>query len=119
MAEAVASTVESNPNHAKVVMGHFADTVALAAPIKGINDKMGSQPFEERLKQFNPGYYLFVGSVNDLDAVSDFDYDRPGKLQESYRLTLLDTFDVYPGRIYQKPVFFLSARSEINHQQSR
>lgn len=105
MAQSVASYIEQHPQKSDVVMGHFSDSVALAAPITAVNDKMGFQSLSHRLDTFQPSYYLFAGSIEDTDAIGDFDYRPSHQMKEDYRFELIETFDVYPGRIYQRPVF--------------
>lgn len=106
MAQSVASYIEQHPQRTNVVMGHFADSLALAVPLKGVNDKMGFQSLAHRLETFNPSYYVFAGSIEDTDAIKDFDYRPAAEIKQNYTFRLIDTFNVYPGRIYQKPVFF-------------
>ena len=94
----VEATIAADPTHSPVVMGHFADTLALADDnIKAINDQMGFRDLDYRIKTFKPGYYISIGEVNPHIA---------SKLQAYYQLELLKTFDLYQNYDYGKPVFF-------------
>lgn len=97
MAQQVERTVDSAPNHSPVLMGHFADSLALAADIKAINDEMGYQPLSYRIEKFNPGYYICVGEMKAPIAET---------LTEYYKVTLLKQFDVYQNYDYGEPVYF-------------
>lgn len=106
MAQQVEHTVEAAPDHSPILMGHFADSLALAADIKAINDEMGYQPLSYRIERFNPGYYICVGEMKAPIAET---------LKEYYEVTLLETFDVYQNYDYGEPVFFyqLTPRSPL------
>jgi hypothetical protein len=97
MADEIEATIEANPNHSPVVMGHFADTLALAENVKAINDKMGFQDLDYRIQTFNPGYYVSTGPVEAAIAPT---------LETYYRLDLLEKFDVYDNYDFGEPVFF-------------
>ncbi|MEL6552772.1 MAG: phospholipid carrier-dependent glycosyltransferase [Cyanobacteria bacterium J06621_11] len=80
-----------------IVMGHFADTIALAAEqTKAINDKSGFRSLEYRIETFEPSYYLSIGAVEK---------EQQETLETYYQLDLLKTFDLYQNRDYGKPVF--------------
>ncbi|MEL6260497.1 MAG: glycosyltransferase family 39 protein [Cyanobacteria bacterium J06626_6] len=114
MAKAVSAHVASHSHTSTVVMGAFADSLALAAPIKAINDDMGFRSLSHRLEVFDPGYYLFVGPIQEAGTIQDFDYEAPRVLPEHYALEPIDTFDVFQNRIYPEPVFLyrLTAKSK-------
>lgn len=97
MAQQVEAYVASNPDHPPTLMGHFADSIALATDVKAINDEMGFQSLPYRIERFNPGYYLSIGAVKEPIAAI---------LQEYYQLKLIETFDVYENYDYGKAVFF-------------
>jgi hypothetical protein len=97
MAEEIKSEIEENPDHSPVLLGHFADTLALAEDIKAVNDYMGFQPFDYRLEKFDPGYYVRVGPVEP--KITD-------TLEENYNLSLIEKFDVYDNRDFDAPVLF-------------
>ncbi len=97
MAENVEATIEANPNHSPIVMGHFADTIALAENLEAINDKMGFRDLDYRIQTFNPGYYVSTGPVEP---------DILPTLESHYRLDLLEKFDVYDNYDFGQPVFF-------------
>lgn len=106
MASAISAQVAQQPG---IVMGKFADTLALASPagtpITSINDKMGFRSLDYRLNKFQPNYYVFIGSVQENGFVEDCDYSIPAMIQRQYQLQLVDTFDVFRNRVYQRPVF--------------
>jgi len=97
MAQQVEHTVEAMPDHSPVLMGHFADSLALATDIKAINDEMGYQPLSYRIERFNPGYYICVGEMKTPIAET---------LNQYYEVTLIEQFDVYQNYDYGEPVFF-------------
>jgi 4-amino-4-deoxy-L-arabinose transferase-like glycosyltransferase len=97
MADTIEATIEANPRHSPVVMGHFADTIALAENLEAINDKMGFRDLDYRIKTFNPGYYVSTGAV---------ERDISPTLESYYRLDLLEKFDVYHNYDFGEPVFF-------------
>lgn len=105
MVQQVEADIKSDPDHSPVLMGHFADSLALAADIKAINDGMGFQTFEYRVENLNPGYYISIG---EMDA-SLAEY-----LEQSYRVTLLETFDVYENYDYGKGIFFYKLTPKEN-----
>ncbi|MEL6605903.1 MAG: glycosyltransferase family 39 protein [Cyanobacteria bacterium J06614_10] len=105
MAKAVSAHVADSPNASNVVMGSFADTVALAAPIKAINDDMGFRSLSYRFTDLNPGYYLFVGPIEEAGNISDFDHEAPHVLPNHFALELVDTFEVFQNQIYPESVF--------------
>ncbi len=96
MAQQVEAYTKADPDHSPVLMGHFADSLALAADIKAINDGMGFQTFEYRLENLNPGYYILIGEMKAPLA----EY-----LEASYQVELLEDFDVYENHDYGKGVF--------------
>ena len=97
MAQQVEYTVAAAPDHSPILMGHFADSLALATDIKAINDEMGYQPLSYRIEKFNPGYYICVGEMKDSVAET---------LEQYYEIALLKQFDVYQNYDYGEPVFF-------------
>ena len=97
MAQQVERTVETTPNHSPVLMGHFADSLALATDIKAINDEMGYQPLSYRIEKFNPGYYICVGEMKAPIEET---------LSEYYTIALIKQFDVYQNYDFGEPVFF-------------
>ena len=114
MAKAVSAQVAASPNASRVVMGPFADTVALAAPIEAINDDMGFRSLSYRFTELNPGYYLFVGPVEEAGNIADFDHEAPRVLPDYFTLELVDTFEVFQNRIYPESVslYRLTAKSQ-------
>lgn len=97
MARQVEAYVESHPNHSPVLMGHFADSLSLAADVKAVNDEMGFQSLSYRIETFNPGYYISIGAPEAEIAAT---------LKKYYRLRLVKTFDVYQNYDYGEAVFF-------------
>ncbi|MFK8183740.1 MAG: ArnT family glycosyltransferase [Phormidesmis sp.] len=98
MAHQVEHTVEAAPDHSPVLMGHFADSLALVTDdIKAINDEMGYQPLSYRIETFNPGYYICVGEMKPPIAET---------LEDYYSVSLIKTFDVYQNYDFGEPVFF-------------
>ncbi|KPQ36818.1 MAG: 4-amino-4-deoxy-L-arabinose transferase and related glycosyltransferases of PMT family [Phormidesmis priestleyi Ana] len=97
MADQVSATIEANPDHPPIVMGHFADTLALVSNIKTINDRMGYRELDYRIETFNPGYYISVGEVEPsiIETIDTY-----------YKKELLQTFDVYQNYDYGVPVHF-------------
>jgi len=92
--------IAQQPLPSAVILGHFADSVALAVPIKAVNDRMGFRPLPDRLETFSPGYYLSIGPIEDIGG------QRERLLTQHYILQLIQTFDVYQNNDYGKPVFF-------------
>ena len=99
MARDIDAIVAADPAHSSLVMGHFADTIALASDnsLTAINDQMGFRDLDYRISVLKPGYYVSYGAVNPRMA---------SKLKAYYQLELLDAFDVYQNYDYGKPVFF-------------
>ncbi|MEO0769701.1 MAG: glycosyltransferase family 39 protein [Cyanobacteria bacterium J06649_4] len=96
-AEDIDGYITSDPDHSNVVMGHFADTVALASDhAKAINDEMGFRSLAYRVEQLNPGYYLSIGEVED---------DVRRLLQNRYQLQQIEQYNIYQNRDYGQPVF--------------
>ncbi|MGB3298754.1 MAG: glycosyltransferase family 39 protein [Phormidesmis sp.] len=90
--------VAADSTHSALVMGHFADTLALASnDISAINDQMGFRDLDYRISVLKPGYYVSYGKIAPSVA---------SKLKAYYRLELLETFDVYQNYDYGKPVCF-------------
>lgn len=100
MALSIERYIAQQPSQSTVILGHFTDSIALAVPIKGVNDKMGFRPLSERLETFNPGYYLSIGPIEDIGG------EREQLLNQHYTLQLIETFDAYQYSDYGKPVFF-------------
>lgn len=97
MAKQVETYLYSKPEHSQVLMGHFADSLALAAKIESVNDRMGFQTLPYRIEKFNPGYYISIGEIDESIAPT---------LKQYYQLNLLKKFDVYQNHDYGKAVFF-------------
>lgn len=99
MTKDIDAIVAADPAHSSVVMGHFADTLALASDknLTAINDQMGFRDLDYRISVLKPGYYVSYGAVKPSIA---------SKLKAYYRLELLKTFDVYQNYDYGVPVFF-------------
>jgi 4-amino-4-deoxy-L-arabinose transferase-like glycosyltransferase len=97
MAQQVEGAIASDPAHSKVLMGHFADSLALTTDIQAINDQMGAQSLPHRIETFNPGYYISIGAAKaPIERI----------LTQYYQLELLNKFDVYQNHDYGEPVFF-------------
>lgn len=96
-ADTIEHYIEQDNLASNVVMGHFADTVALTAQqIKAVNDKFGFRSLEYRIKTFNPAYYLSIGEIEP---------ERQQVIESDYQIDLIKTFDLYQNRDYDKPVF--------------
>ncbi|MEM9087514.1 MAG: glycosyltransferase family 39 protein [Cyanobacteria bacterium P01_F01_bin.53] len=100
MASSVEHYMAQQDSPSKVIMGHFTDSMALVAPMKGFNDRMGFQPLSHRLDAFSPGYYISIGPIEKIGG------ERERILKQHYTLQLVETYDVYKNNDYGKPVFF-------------
>jgi len=88
-----------------VVLGSFVDTLSLAADdVKAVNARMGFRSLAHRIETFDPGYYASIGPVGEATRTDDLKIQSV--LQETYRLVLLDTFELFQRRDYGQPVFF-------------
>lgn len=86
---------ESNQNN--VLMGHFSDTLALAAPsIQAVNDRLGYRSLAYKVEAFDPGYYVSIGTMDD---------NIKATLQQFYAIELIETFEVYQNRDNGQSVF--------------
>ncbi|MGC1216159.1 MAG: glycosyltransferase family 39 protein [Phormidesmis sp.] len=98
----ITSDIASDSAQSNVLMGHFADTIALAAQdIKAVNDKMGFRSLEYRIDKFSPSHYVSIGKVDPYIEAA---------LEASYQLVLLEQFDLYQNSDYGKPVFLYQLR---------
>ena len=97
MAERIESYIQQQDINSNVVMGHFADPLALTADIQPINDRMGFRSLEYRLENLKPNYYISIGEVDGKIAET---------IKQYYDLNLLEKFDVYENYDYGKKVFF-------------
>ena len=97
MAEDVGQYIRQHDRHSKVLMGHFADSVSLVNDLKSVNDRIGHQDLDYRIKKFDPGYYISLGKIRPEIINSLINY---------YNLELLKTYNVYDNSIEGKPVLF-------------
>jgi len=98
MAQQVEATIAANPSHPPVLLGHFADSIALTTDnIKAVNDKLGYQPLSHRIETFSPGYYISIGKIKSPIAKA---------INPHYRMRLLQQFNVYQNYDFGKPIFF-------------
>jgi len=96
-ANSIERYVTSGSAQSNILMGHFADTIALAAQdVKAVNDKMGFRSLEYRIENFSPSYYISIGKVEPYIEAA---------LEASYQLVLLEQFDLYQNHDYGEPVF--------------
>ncbi len=97
-ARTIESYVTAEESRSPVLMGNFADTIALInQETIAINDKMGFRGLEYKIKTFDPGYYIARGEIEP----------RIQKILEThYQLDLLETFELYQQQDYSRPVFF-------------
>lgn len=100
MATEVEQHIRQHPQQPSTLIGPFSDSLALARPIKAINDTQGYRPLAYRLETFQPGYYISIGPVEEMGD------DKEQLFKQRYDLQLINTFDVYENRTYNKPVFF-------------
>ena len=97
MAERIENHIQQQNHSSNVVMGHFADSLALAANIKPLNDRMGFRSLEYRLENLKPNYYISIGEA---------DGKRVENIKKYYDLNLLERFDIYENYDYGKQVWF-------------
>ncbi len=96
-ANSIERYMTSDSTQSNILMGHFADTIALTAQdIKAVNDKMGFRSLEYRVERFSPSHYVSIGEVAP--------YIRE-VLEASYQLIPLEQFDLYQNHDYGEPVF--------------
>lgn len=95
-ADRIERYITSDSSQSNVVMGHFADTIALTAQdVKAVNDRMGFRSLEYRLERFDPSYYISIGEI--IPYIEE-------TLENSYQLIPLEEFDLYQNRDYGEPV---------------
>ena len=97
--------VASEESRSNTLLGHFADTIALATDdIEAVNDRMGFQPLDDRLKTFDPGYYVSIGPIGSLGKKIDLEIQTT--LENNYQLVLLNKFELFQKQDFGQPVFF-------------
>ncbi|MEM6451435.1 MAG: glycosyltransferase family 39 protein [Cyanobacteria bacterium P01_D01_bin.105] len=97
MAQQVEATIAANHNHSPILLGHFADSIALSTNVRAVNDKLGYQPLSYRIETFKPGYYISIGEIKPPISQA---------IAPHYTMRLLQQFDVYQNHDFGKPVLF-------------
>lgn len=95
MSRDIRQHVTRNRDTSPVLVGHLAETVALATGLQVIDDWPGTSDVGTRMRSGRPGYYLRMGPAPSGDAV-----------RQLRGLELLAVYDVFHNYHTGKPLFF-------------
>ncbi len=95
---------------APIIMGQMANTVGLQGPYITINDVYSTMPFQEKIKVFQPGYYVSLGEMVGNPTVSQ-------SIFEYYDIDQVASFDVYNNYYSGEKVYLykLNRGTNIEH----
>jgi hypothetical protein len=97
LAENVKCQSESGNGGRAVILGHFANTVGLAAGILSINDKSGTKDLDYRIKKYAPNAYVSRGPIApEIQSV----------LERYYAIEFIEKFDLFHNYATGEPVYF-------------
>jgi hypothetical protein len=84
MVRSVTAFVHSAGPPSPVLLGNFADSIALAGDVTALNSKLGPVPLEKRLEEYSPSFYVSLSppvddvvarlrSTYDVEPIADYD----------------------------------------------
>ncbi len=104
MAEDIARHMESGSASNEYLLGYCSATVSLHNQKMYLNDLFTPTPLEEKIKQYEPQYYLTEGA--DFDWIKE-DYPEVFSiLKEFYSLEKIARYDVYQNEPTGRPLSF-------------
>lgn len=104
-AREVKATLDADPDSRNLLLGHFADTVALYQNITAINDRFVPEPLENRLERHRPRYLITESTHEERDYANQWATVKSAEgglrdraLRKYYReIELIRMFDTFPG----------------------
>jgi len=95
MAEDVKSQIENDGLMNSVLLGHFSNSISLVTGIFSINDHWGSRDLEFKIKEYDPNYYVCLGSIDeDIGTV----------MERYYYIEKIKEYDVFDNYYTGEPV---------------
>lgn len=97
MARSIKSQMESQDCPNPVLLGHFANTIGLAAGMFSINDKSGTKDLDYKIKKYAPTGYVSRGAIlPEIESVLD----------KYYSVEFVQKFDLFDNYATGEPVYF-------------
>jgi 4-amino-4-deoxy-L-arabinose transferase-like glycosyltransferase len=96
--------VISSEDNTSILMGHFANSISLANGVFSVNDDLGTEDLDQKIKRYHPKYYVSMGKYSESG--------RGNVLDRFYKVELISTFDVFDNYYNHKPVYFYRLRDK-------
>ena len=97
MSEDIKTTINSQGEGDKVLLGLFANTISMATGIFSVEDRIGPESLSFRVERYSPTHYVSIGEMEaEIREVLDPGYD----------IFLIKTYDVFNNYYTGEPVFF-------------
>ena len=96
--------VISSEDNTSILMGGFANSISLANGVFSVNDDLGTENLDQKIKRYHPKYYVSMGKYSESG--------RGNVLDRFYKVELISTFDVFDNYYNHKPVFFYRLRDK-------
>lgn len=96
--------IMSSEDNASILMGSFANSISLANGVFSVNDDLGTEKLDQKIKRYQPKYYVSLGKYSESE--------RGNALDRFYEVELISTFDVFDNYSNHKPVYFYRLRDK-------
>ncbi len=104
MADDIAQHIESAPPSEQYLLGYCSATVSLYNQIMYMNDLFAPTSLEEKIKKYQPHFYLSEGA--DFDWIREDYPEALPLLKEHYHIEKIGEYDVYQNIPTGRPMSF-------------